>query len=121
MDLGFVEQVLERSYGRKRTGRHPRSLLGQFKTELLKRVACIENYDELCRLLENEKDIRLLCDIKEGERPYHPSILSRFRKRIGPEAFQQVMSHCVKQLDRMGVLDAGTLALDATFIKAYSR
>jgi len=112
---------LERSYGRKRTGRHPRSLLGQFKTELFKRVTRIENYDELHRLLQNDRDLCLLCDIKEGEKPYHPSILSRFRKRVGPEAFQQVMAHCVKQLDRMNVLDARTVALDATFIKAYSR
>jgi len=121
LDLAFVEQVLERSYGRKRTGRHPRSLLGQFKTELLKRVARIEGYDELHSLLQNEEDLRLLCDIKEGEKPYHPSILSRFRKRIGPETFQLIMAHCVKQLDRMNMLDARTVALDATFIKAYSR
>jgi hypothetical protein len=121
LNLEFVEQALERSYGRKRTGRHPRSLLGQFKTELFKRVARIENYDELHRLLQNDEDLRTLCDIKDGEKPYHPSILSRFRKRIGPEAFQQVMAHCVKQLDRMNVLDARTVALDATFIEAYSR
>jgi hypothetical protein len=31
------------------------------------------------------------------------------------------MAHAVKQLDRMKVLDARTVALDATFIKAYSR
>ena len=120
LDLDFVEQALERSYGRKRTGRHPRSLLGQFKMELLKRVARIEGYDELHSLLQNEEDLRLLCDIKEGEKPYHPSILLRFRKRIGPDAFQQVMAHCVKQLDRMNMLDARTVALDATFIEAYS-
>jgi hypothetical protein len=100
LDLTFVEQVLERSYGRRRTGRHPRSLLDQFKTELLKRVARIESYEELHRLLQNDKDLCLLCDIKDGEKPYHPSTLSRFRKRIGPEALQQVMAHCVKQLDQ---------------------
>ena len=121
LNLDFVEQALERSYGRKRTGRHPRSLLGQFKTELLKRVARIEGYDELHRLLQNDKDLCLLCDIKDGEKPYHPSILSRFRERIGPEALQQVMAHCVKQLDQMNVLDTRTVALDATFIEAYSR
>jgi hypothetical protein len=121
LDLEFVEQVLERSYGRKRVGRHPRSLLGQFKTELFKRVARIENYDELYRLIENDEDLCLLCDIKEGEKPYHPSTLSRFRKRIGPDAFQQIMTHCVKQLDRMNILGIRTVALDATFIKAYSR
>ena len=69
LDLGFVEQVLERSYGRKRTGRHPGGLLGQFKSELLKRVARIEGYDELYRLIESDKDPHTLCDIKEGEKP----------------------------------------------------
>lgn len=121
LDLTFVEQVLERSYGRRRTGRPPRSLLGQFKTELLKRVGRIEGYEELHRLLQNDEDLCLLCGIKDGEKPYHPSILSRFRKRLGPEAFQQVMVHCVKQLDQRNVLDTGTVALDATFIEAYSR
>jgi len=121
LDLAFVKQVLERSYGLKRRGRHPRSLIGQFKTELFKRVARIEGYDELHRLIENDKDLRLLCDVKEGEKPYHPSTLSRFRKRIGPEALEEIMARCVKQLDRIGVLDARTVALDAAFIKAYSR
>jgi len=121
LDLGFVEQVLERSYGRKPRGRHPRSLIGQFKAELLKRVARIEGYDELYRLTENDWNLRLLCDIKQGEKPYHPSILSRFRKRIGPEALEEIMTHAVKQLDQMGMLDKRTVALDAAFIKAYSQ
>ena len=121
LDLAFVEQVLEIGYGRKRRGRHPRSLIGQFKTELFKRVARIEGYDELYRLIENDKDLCRLCDVKEGEKPYHPSTLSRFRKRIGPEALEEIMAHAVKQLDQMKVLDAKTVALDATFIKAYSR
>ncbi len=121
LDLEFVEQVLERSYGRKRRGRHPRNLIGQFKTELLKRAARIEGYDELHRLMENDKDLRLLCDVREGEKPYHPSILSRFRKRIGPEALEEIMTHAVKQLDQMDMLDKRTVALDAAFIKAYSR
>ncbi|MEM4251419.1 MAG: hypothetical protein QW828_06265 [Candidatus Bathyarchaeia archaeon] len=84
-------------------------------------MARIEGYEELYRLLQSDRDLCLLCDIKDGERPYRPSILSRFRERIGPEALQQVMVHCVKHLDQMKVLDAGTVALDATFIEAYSR
>ncbi len=57
LDLVFVVLALERSYGRKRIGRHPRSLLGQFKTELLKRVVDIEGYAELYRLIDNDKDL----------------------------------------------------------------
>ena len=52
----------------------PEAYLAKFKTELLKRAARIEGYDELHRLMENDKDLRLLCDVREGEKPYHPSI-----------------------------------------------
>lgn len=53
--MDFVEQALERGFGRKRTGRHPRSLLGQFKTELFKRVVRIENYELQEDLRERRK------------------------------------------------------------------
>ncbi len=111
-----------RSYGRRsRVGRPHRSLLGMFKAELIKRLRRIESYAELYRLLEADDVLRSLCSIREGEKPYHPSILLRFRRRIGPEGFQYLMNRLIKQLDLTGVLDSETLVLDATFIKAYSQ
>ena len=62
-----------------------------------------------------------MCDVKDGEKPYGRSTLMRFRLRVGPERLQRIMSHLVKQLEEMGVLDGETVALDATFIEAYSR
>jgi len=122
LDLGFVEKRLVRSYGRRsRVGRPHRNLLGMFKAELIKRLRRIESYAELYRLLETDDVLRSLCIIREGEKPYHPSILLRFRRRIGPEGFQSLMNRLVKQLDHTGILDSETLMLDATFIKAYSR
>jgi len=102
-------------------GRPHRSLLGMFKAELIKRLRRIESYAELYRLLETDDALRSLCIISEGEKPYHPSILLRFRRRIGPEGFQYLMNRLIKQLDRIGILDSETLVLDATFIKAYSQ
>jgi uncharacterized metal-binding protein len=67
-------------------GRPHRNLLGMFKAELIKRLRRIESYAELYRLLETDDVLRSLCIIREGEKPYHPSILLRFRRRIGPEA-----------------------------------
>jgi len=122
LDLRFVEKALSRSYGRKsEVGRPHRNLLGMFNTELAKRFGRIEYYEELYRLMTVDRELRELCDVKEWEKPYHPSILSRFRRRIGPESIQQLVNHVLEQLDRMGMLDSEILALDAAFIKAYSR
>ncbi|MBS7622226.1 transposase [Candidatus Bathyarchaeota archaeon] len=122
LDLGFVEKRLVRSYGkRSRVGRPHRNLLGMFKAELIKRLRRIESYAEPYRLLEADDVLRSLCIIREDEKPYHPSILLRFRRRIGPECFQSLVNRLVKQLDRIGILDSETLVLDATFIKAYSQ
>jgi transposase len=122
LDLGFVERSLSRSYGkRSRVGRPHRSLLGMFRAELLKRLRRIESYEELYRLLGADDGLRGLCVIKDGEKPYHPSTLQRFRRRIGSEGFNRLLKRLVKQLDRMKVLGGESLVLDATFIKAYSR
>jgi len=122
LDLGFVERSLSRSYGRRSSvGRPHRSLLGMFKAELIKRLRHIESYEELHRLLQADDVLRSLCIIKDGEKPYHPSILLRFRRRIGPKGFQYLMNRLIKQLNHTGVLDSETIALDATFITAYSR
>jgi len=122
LDLEFVEGILSTGYRPEGSvGRPHRSLLGMFKAELVKRLRCIESYHELHRLLEADDALRSLCVIKEGEKPYDPSTLARFRQRVGPEGLQRIMILLVKQLDRMGVLNSEILALDATFIKAYSR
>ena len=102
LDLGFVEKRLVRSYGRRSmVGRPHRNLLGMFKAELIKRLRRIESYAELYRLLETDDVLRSLCIIREGEKPYHPSILLRFRRRIGPEGFQSLMNRLVKLLHAM--------------------
>jgi hypothetical protein len=96
LDLRFVEKVLFRSYGRKsEVGRPHRNLLGMFKTELVKWFRRIEYYEELYRLMSADRELRELCDVKEWEKPYNPSTLSRFRRRIGPEGFDCVMKHLV--------------------------
>jgi len=122
LDLKSVERSLSKSYGRRsRVGRPNRNLLGMFKAELIKRLRRIESYEELHRLLQADDALRNLCIIKDGEKPYHPSILLRFRRRVGPQGFHRLMNRLIKQLDHTGVLNSETLVLDATFIKAYSR
>ena len=121
LDLGFVEKILSRNYGRRSTvGRPHRNLLGMLKAELVKRLRHIESYEELYRLLWSDENLSSLCDIESSQKPYHPSTLLRFRRRIGPHGFQHLMTHLIKMIDKMGVIDAETVAVDTTFIKAYS-
>ena len=122
LDLGFVEWVLSSAYRPEGSvGRPHRNLLGMFKAELAKRIGSVESYRQLHRLLRTDEALRSLCEIKTGERPYDRATLMRFRLRVGPERLERIMSRLVRQLDRMNVLDCGVLALDATFIEAYSR
>jgi len=122
LDLGFVEHVLSEAYRPEGSvGRPHRSLLGMFKAELAKRLGGAQSYRELHRLLQTDEALRSLCEIKADEKPYDRSTLTRFRRRVGPERLERIMASVVRQLDRMNVLDCGVLALDATFIEAYSR
>ena len=122
LDLGFVERILLRCYHQEGSvGRPHRSLRGMFKAEVIKRLTCVESYHELHRLLDTNEALRDLCHIKEDEAPYDPSTLARFRQRVGPDKLQRIMTHLIRQLDTMGVVNAETTALDATFVKAYSR
>jgi len=122
LDLGFAEKVLSECYRSEcSVGRPHRNLVGMFKVELVKRLAGIVSYRELHRLLQTDDVLRDLCEVKVGEKPYGRSTSMRFRRRVGPERLQRIMSNLVKQLGRMGVLDGETVALDATFIEAYSR
>jgi IS5 family transposase len=65
--------------------------------------------------------LRELCDIEAEQNPYHPSQLSRFKKRVGARKLQRIMNKLLKQLLRGGMISGETVALDATFVKAYSR
>jgi len=42
----------------------------------------------LYRRLWSDPELRELCDIKEHEKPYHLSQITRFRQRIGPEKLE---------------------------------
>lgn len=48
-------------------------------------------------------------------------MLSRFRSRVGPERLARVVDEAIGMLVKKGRIKGLTLALDSTFIKAYSR
>jgi len=102
-------------------GRPPRKPMGIFKALIAKRLQQIPSERELCRRLWKDDDLRELCDIEAEQNPYHPSQLSRFRKRVGARRLQRIMNKLLKELLKGGVINGETVVLDATFVKAYSR
>ena len=63
----------------------------------------------------------MICDIEEREKPYHPSQMTRFRNRVGPERLEEIMNKLVIELVEQGEITGEYVALDATFIKAWSK
>ncbi len=88
---------------------------------MTKRLRQIPSDRELYRRLWNDPLLRMICDIEEREKPYHPSQLTRFRTRVGPERLERIIASLVKELIQGGLIRGETIAMDATFIKAYSK
>jgi IS5 family transposase len=121
LDLHDIEETLSEPYHTTGPGRPPRNPLGIFKALIVKQLRTIPSDRELYRRLWNDEALREICDIEEHKKPYHPSQLTRFRNRVGPERLEGIMNNLLEELVEGGLVKGERLALDATFIKAWSR
>ena len=122
VDLSFAEAVLNESYHVKDSvGRPPRSPLGVFKAHLLRRLRHVPSDRMVVRQMWKDPRLRRICDIEENEPPYGIAVLSRFRKRVGPERLMRIVDHAIETLVEKRRIKGETLAMDSTFIKAHSR
>ncbi len=121
INLDHIEKTINQPYHKTGAGRPPRKPLGIFKTLMIKQLRHIPSDRELYRKLWNDEALREICDIEEKEKPYHPSQLTRFRNKVGPERLTGIMNTLIKELVEGDIIKGETLALDATFIKAWSR
>jgi transposase len=121
LDLDDIEDTVSQPYHDAGPGRPPRNPLGIFKALIVKHLRRIPSDRELYRRLWNDEALRYICDIEDSEKPYHPSQLSRFRNKVGPDRLEGIMNRFLEELVEGGVIKGEMLALDATFIKAWSR
>ena len=121
MDLTFVERLVNRCFHKNGPGRPPRKPIGVFKAHLVKRFLRIKSLRELERRLWGDERLRAICDIEGSEPAYGRTILSRFNQRLGARRLKRIVNKQVKKLIRICKVKTRTIALDATFIKAYSR
>jgi transposase len=121
-DLSFAEKVLKEVFRPEGSpGRPPRKPIGVFKAHLLRRLRHIPSDRMLVRQLWKDPRLKQICDIEASEPPYGIAVLSRFRSRVGPEKLALVIDDALGILVKKGRIKGETLALDSTFIKAYSR
>ncbi len=66
-------------------------------------------------------DSRKICDIEADQPAYGIAVLLRFRSKVGPERLSRVVDHAVEVLVKKERIKGEAIALDSTFIKAYSR
>ena len=121
LNLDKIEETIKQPYHQTGAGRPPRKPLGIFKALMIKQLRHIPSDRELYRRLWNDEALREICDIEEKEKPYHPSQLTRFRNKVGPERLTDIMNSLLRELVEGGIIKGKNLALDATFIKAWSR
>jgi IS5 family transposase len=121
LELDDVERIVQGAYHRDGSvGRPPRKPIGVFKALIIKRVQQVPSDMELCRRLWNDPEMRMVCDVEDGQKPLHPSHLTRFRNRIGTRRLERIMNKLIRRLLRAGMIGGETVAMDATFIEAYS-
>jgi len=122
VDLSFTQKVLnEPFHPAGSVGRPQRSPVGIFKAHIVKRIKHIPSDRMLVRQMWKDPRLRKICDIDADEAPYGIAVLSRFRTRVGPERLSRIIDHAIRLLVAKERIKGEALALDSTFIKAYSR
>jgi transposase, IS5 family len=122
VDLSFAQKVLNEPFHAVGSrGRPPRKPLGIFKAHLLRRLRHIPSDRMLVRQMWKDPRLKRICDIEANEAPYGIAVLSRFRSKVGPERLGRIVDQAVEVLVKKGRIKGQALALDSTFIKAYSR
>jgi transposase len=121
-DLSLAQKVLNESFHPLGSpGRPPRNPLGIFKAQIVKRLKHIPSDRMLVRQMWKDSRLKKICDIETDQPPYGIAVLSRFRSRVGPERLSRIVDQAVEVLVKHGRIKGEGIALDSTFIKAYSR
>ena len=122
VDLSFAKKILNEPFHPVDSpGRPQRNPLGIFKAHIVKRVKHIPSDRMLVRQMWKDSRLKKVCDIEANQPPHGIAVLSRFRSKVGPERLSRIVDQTVEVLVKKGRIKGEGIALDSTFIKAYSR
>jgi hypothetical protein len=80
----------------------------------------VRSLREMTRLLDVDTWLRKLCLIKEDEKGYPRSVLSRFIRKVGEDNLTKIIEEKVVRLLKTNAGKEADAVLDASFIKAWS-
>jgi len=120
VDLNLAETQARECFHTTGPGRPPRNPLGLIRAFIVMRMKEIRSLRELSRTLNVDQRLRKLCLIKDGEKGYPRSVLSRFTKLVGAEQLRRIIDEKVIMLLRRNDVQEVDAVLDASFIKAWS-
>jgi len=122
VDLSFVQEILNEPFHPHGTvGRPQRNPFGIFKAHIIKRLKHVPSDRMLVRQMWKDPGLRKICNIEEDEAPYGIAVLSRFRTKVGSVRLSRIIDQTIRLLVEKGRIRGEAIALDSTFIKAYSR
>ena len=84
------------------------------------RMKAVRSLREMTRILNTDQRIRRLCLIKDSQKGYTRSVLSRFSKCVGEENLNKIIDSKVAKLLKGQQSSEVDVVLDASFIKAWS-
>jgi hypothetical protein len=120
VDLSFARNVLRECFHASGAGRPPRNPLGVFRAFIVMRMKGVRSLREMTRLFDVDTRLRKLCLIKEDEKGYPRSVLSRFIRKVGEDNLTRIIEEKVVRLLKTNAGREVDAVLDASFIKAWS-
>jgi len=84
------------------------------------RMKGVRSLREMARLFDVDTRLRKLCLIKEDEKGYPRSVLSRFIRKVGEDNLTRIIEEKVVRLLKTNAGREVDAVLDASFIKAWS-
>ncbi len=116
IDLGFVHRVCRGCYARE-VGRPAASPVMLFKMVLLQYLYDISDR----RIMEEVRynmAFKWFCGLEADGKPPHPTTLTRFRARLGPERFARIHNRIVHLARERGLVSDRLSVVDATHVEA---
>ena len=120
VDLSFAYDLIKQCFHANGPGRPPRNPSGLFRAFLVMRMKGIRSLREMTRILNTDQRIRKLCLIKDQQKGYTRSVMSRFSKRVGQDNLNRIIDQKVIKLLKGQQSNEVDVVLDASFIKAWS-
>jgi transposase len=116
IDFGFVHRVCRSCYSRE-VGRPAASPVMLFKMMLLQFLYDISDR----RIVEEVRyhmAFKWFCGLEVDGEPPHPTTLTRFRARLGPERFARIHNRIVHLARERGLVSDRLSVVDATHVEA---